>query len=341
MSKCKITYTQISPEGSSFQLPTLDQALKSLQESDYLWIDLCEPEKEDLMPLIEPFGLHPLSIEDSTNGGQIPKIEIFPNYTFIIFNIYEILNDDLMLNELDLFVGKNFLISISSRNSTGENLLSKMEKMIGLNLTNIGQGPSFLAYLILDLVVDGKLTPIETIEDNLELDEDLILSDFSKFSPSKLMDERRMLITLRKSIYYELEIINRIMRLDSPFFPEKTIIFFRDIHDHLTKYYEMIESARELTPTLMEMYLSMLNNQMTRSANQTNAIMRRLTTITTIFMPLTLLSGIGGMSEYTMMTQKWGWPLAYLILMIVFIIIAVINFILLKRLEKSSAKPDD
>lgn len=147
-----------------------------------------------------------------------------------------------------------------------------------------------------------------------------------------------MLIALRKSVYHELEIVNRIMRRDSPFFPDKTLVFFRDIYDHLTKYSEMIESSRELTPTLMEMYLSMLNNQMTRASNQTNAIMRRLTLITTIFMPLTLLSGIGGMSEYTMMTQKWGWPLAYLILLVVFVIIALINFILLKRLEKNSGK---
>lgn len=338
MNHSKISYIYVSPSGKTILLNSLEGALGSLRENDYLWIDLCDPDKKDLDPLIAPFGLHPLSIEDSTNGGQIPKIENFPNYSFIIFNDYDMLDDDLQLNEIDLIVGKNFLISISSQSELSQSLHHRLEKIIDLGLLNVGQGPAFLAYLILDLVVDQKLAPIESIEDNLELDEDLILSDFSKFNPSSLMNKRRMLIALRKSVYHELEIVNRIMRRDSPFFPDKTLVFFRDIYDHLTKYSEMIESSRELTPTLMEMYLSILNNQMTRASNQTNAIMRRLTLITTIFMPLTLLSGIGGMSEYTMMTQKWGWPLAYLILLVVFIIIALINFILLKRLEKNSGK---
>lgn len=338
MNHSKITYIYVSPSGKTILFNSLEEALGSLRENGYLWIDLCDPDKKDLDPLIAPFGLHPLSIEDSTNGGQIPKIESFPNYSFIIFNEYDMLDDDLQLNEIDLIVGTNFLISISSQSEVSQSLHHRLEKIIDLGLLNVGQGPAFLAYLILDLVVDQKLAPIESIEDNLELDEDLILSDFSKFNPSSLMNKRRMLIALRKSVYHELEIVNRIMRRDSPFFPDKTLVFFRDIYDHLTKYSEMIESSRELTPTLMEMYLSMLNNQMTRASNQTNAIMRRLTLITTIFMPLTLLSGIGGMSEYTMMTQKWGWPLAYLILLVVFIIIALINFILLKRLEKNSGK---
>jgi len=90
----------------------------------------------------------------------------------------------------------------------------------------------------------------------------------------------------------------------------------------------------------MEMYLSMLNNQMSRAANQTNAIVRRLTLITTIFMPLTLLSGIGGMSEYTMITGPENWRIAYLLLFLVFAVIAVINFILLRRLEKKTRDLD-
>ena len=113
---------------------------------------------------------------------------------------------------------------------------------------------------------------------------------------------RRSLLGLRKSLFYEREILVKISRNDCEWVPEKASVHYRDIFDHLSNFLEMTESHRDNVTSLMELYASMLNNQMARDSNQTNATVRRLTLITTIFMPLTLLAGIFGMSEWTVMT---------------------------------------
>jgi magnesium transporter len=114
---------------------------------------------------------------------------------------------------------------------------------------------------------------------------------------------------------------------------EGAIYHFRDIYDHLAKFFEAIEIYREMITSLMEIYLSVLNNRMTVVANRTNRIVRRLTLINTIFMPLTLLAGIGGMSEWSMMTNPKNWKIAYPAFLLLMVIIGIMNYFLLKRLE--------
>jgi Mg2+ and Co2+ transporter CorA len=117
---------------------------------------------------------------------------------------------------------------------------------------------------------------------------------------------------------------------------KQKMINIRDVYDHLSKYYEIAETAREQVTNLMEIHLSLISNAMAESSNRTNAIIRRLTLITTIFMPLTLISGIGGMSEFTMMVGSTNWRTAYLILLIVMVIIAAINYVLLLKMENKA-----
>jgi magnesium transporter len=182
--------------------------------------------------------------------------------------------------------------------------------------------------------VDEKFIAIETLEEKLNAAEEMILSDLEHFSPSELMHLRRDLLAVRKSLFHEREILVKICRKDSPFIPDKAIYFYRDIYDHLSKFFELTETYRDQVTSLMEMYLSMLNNQMTKAANDTNIVVRRLTLISTIFMPLTLLAGIGGMSEYSMMTGPQNWRIAYPIFLLAMAVIAAINYVLIKRMEK-------
>lgn len=336
MSNCKVTYAHVSSDGKMNYLDSLDEALALRQNNGYLWIDLLDPAQEDFNSLLEPFSLHMLSIEDSTNGGQLPKLENFSNYSFIIFNAFEYINDELLTDEVDLFVGKDFLISVSSAPSSHEYLSQHLERRLAVGNINHGQGPSYLAYHILDLVVDQTLLPLEVVEDKLEYIEDLILENIADFDPTILLDTRRQVLAMRKSLYHEHDIIGKILRINSPFFDNQLAAFFQDIFDHLSKYYEMAEAARDLVPSLMELHLSILNHRMTKTSNQTNAIVRRLTVITTIFMPLTLISGIGGMSEFTMMTGAANWKIAYFLLIVGMGVIAFLNFLLLKRLEEQS-----
>ena len=167
-----------------------------------------------------------------------------------------------------------------------------------------------------------------------------IISDLANFNAATLFNLRRDLFSLRKSLFHEREILVKICRKDCPFIPEKALFIYRDIYDHLNKLFELTETSRDVVTSLMEMYLSMLNNRMAETANRTNLTVRRLTFITTIFMPLTLLAGIGGMSEWSMMTGPENWKIAYPIYILAMLIIGIISYHFLKWLEKKDRGSD-
>lgn len=192
-----------------------------------------------------------------------------------------------------------------------------------------------LMHKVLDFIVDQKYTAFDTMEDELDESEDFLIDHVSEFQPVKLLHLRRNLVMLRKSLYHEREILVKINRLDSPFIPEKAVIAYRDIYDHLAKFFELTETYRETETSLMELYTSLLNNKMTQTSNETNASVKRLTLITTVFMPLTLLASIGGMSEWTMMTGgEERWKTSYTLFIVGLIIIGGMNYFLIKGLEK-------
>lgn len=325
----------INPNAQVQAHPDIISARNAAGQSGYVWVDLCEPDPQTMESLANVFGLHPLSVEDALNEDQLPKLENFPSYSFMIFNIFETTPEEVLSKELDLFLGRDFLISVSRESSQGRPLLAGISALIESNSQRVEKGPTYLMHMIVDMIVDRKFNAVETIEDRLDGYEDIILSDFRRFNLAHLMDSRRDLLTIRKSLFHEREVMGKIIRQDSPFIEPQSMIYFRDIYDHLSKYYEMSDSARDLVTSLMEIHLSMISNHMAASANRTNAIMRRLTLITTIFMPLSLISGIGGMSEFTMMTGgEENWKIAYLVLILVMLAIAALNLIAIKRMER-------
>jgi magnesium transporter len=331
-------FFHISKAGLLKQTASLETAFEELKDDGYIWLDYYQPTKEDLSRLIEPLGLHPLSIEDCIDENQIPKIDDYPRNTFILFNAFHTTGGKLSVTEVDTFLGRNFLVTVSSQNSRNQSLLGNIQRTAEIENESVKHGPAFLLHIILDQVVDEKFLAIEALEEKLNAGEEIILSDLDKFDPSELMHLRRDLLAVRKSLFHEREILVKVCRRDSPFIPAKAIYLYRDIYDHLSKFFELTESYRDLVTSLMEMYLSMLNNRMTKAANDTNLIVRRLTFITTIFMPLTLLAGIGGMSEWSMMTGPQNWRVAYPIFLIAMVVIAVINYFLIKWIEKRRSK---
>jgi magnesium transporter len=126
--------------------------------------------------------------------------------------------------------------------------------------------------------------------------------------------------------------------MDCPFIPEKAIFHYRDIYDHLAKFFELTETNREIVTSLMELYTSLLNNKMTQVSNETNDSVRRLTLIATIFMPLTLIASVGGMSEWTMITGRENWKLSYPLFLLGMGVIAILNYVLIRQLEKRNIR---
>ncbi len=330
-------FYHIRRAGKLARVDTLAEALAAVEEGGYLWLDFIEPTKEELAFLIEPLGIDPLSIEDSLDENQIPKIDDYPHSTFILFNAFSYNNRTLTILEVDAFIGENFLITVSRRDAKGQPILKGIERTCELDIENTRQGPAFLLHVILDRVVDQKFLTIEALEEEIDVAEEGILDNLTRFNPADLLHLRRDLLAVRKSLFHEREILVKICRKDCPFIGERAVYFYRDIYDHLTKFFELAESSREIVTSLVEMYLSMQNNQMTKVANETNQTVRRLTFITTVFMPLTLLAGIGGMSEWSMMTGPENWKLSYPAFLLAMAIVGVANYYLLKWLEKKDA----
>ena len=326
--------------GKPVPCATADAALAAAKDGGFVWLNYCQPTREELANLIAPLGLHPLSIEDCFDKNQLPKIEDFPTNTFVLFNAFDYSNRELLIGEIDLFIGENFLVTVSQRNSEKCWLWDGIEQIVATDSERAQQGPAFLMHIILDQVVDHKFLAIEALEDELDTVEEALLADTASLNPADLIRFRRHLLNLRKSLFHEREILAKICRKDCPFITDEAIFHYRDIYDHLVRFFELTESYRDMVTSLMEMYLSLLNNQMTKTANTTNATVRRLTIITTIFMPLTLLAGIGGMSEWSMMTGPENWRFTYPAFILAMVVLGFANYYLLKWLERRNLSQD-
>jgi magnesium transporter len=320
--------------GSFYGIKTLGEAVEATKEGGFVWFNFYKPSREELTSLVDSLGIHPLSVEDCFDVEQVPKIEYFMNNTFIIFNSFSYQENSLFIDEVNLFLGKNFLITVSGHHADERKPLNNIGDIIERGNTNAKAGPGFLLQIVLDWLVDEKYKAFDAMEDELEKAEEALLENVEKFEPLRLINMRKSLMRLRKTLYHEREILVKICRGDCPFIPEKAIVHYRDIYDHLAKFFELTETYREIETSLMELYTSLLNNLMTKMSNATNNSVKRLTLIATVFMPLTLLASIGGMSEWTAFTGIENWKIAYPLFILGMGVIGAINYMVIRRLEK-------
>lgn len=335
----KSEFYHITSGGSLENITTFAGAISALNDDGYVWFNYRKSSREDLSELIEPLGLHPLSLEDCTDENQVPKLDEFPNYAFMVFNALRFEQEELMSDEVDLFIGEKYLVTVSGYSEATKYPIDGIKEVIERNIAAVKRGPAWLMHIILDYIVDQMADAVEKAEADIDAAEEAILASPSTFDPAMLTYLRRNLLGLRKSLFHEREILVKISRNDCEWVPEKASVHYRDIFDHLSNFLEMTESHRDNVTSLMELYASMLNNQMARDSNHTNATVRRLTLITTIFMPLTLLAGIFGMSEWTVMTGgeaniRYSYPFFAAVL----VVIGLANFLFIKWLQRRDWK---
>ncbi len=333
----KNSFYYIEKSGKIDLMDNLVDALSKVKTGGFIWLSYSNPDKEELSLLIDALGIHPLSIEDCFDDEQIPKIDNFPTYTHVLFNRFSYKSKKLEINEVNLFLGENFIVSVNQLDGKLQHNLKEFKELVDNRIEMAKEGPPFVMHIILDHIVDQKLVVIEAIEDELITAEDTMLDNLKEFNPSDLQRIRRDLLSLRKSLFHEREILVKINRKDSKFIPDEALFHFSDVYDHLNKFFELTEINREVLTSLMQMNLSLLNNKMAKAANQTNGSVRRLTFITTIFMPLTLLSGIGGMSEYSMMTGSSNWKIAYPLFLLAMAGIGIVNYFILRWMARNDS----
>jgi magnesium transporter len=323
---------RIDGQGTIGVLQDVAVAGQTLATPGFVWVDVDNPTPEELAPVGIALNLHPLSLEDCLDEYLVPKLDTYPTYSFVLFNHYRLLDGALVISEVNVMFGERFVVTVHGRGGA-DGALKDIDERIRRAMASIQQGPAFLMYAVLDLLVDNKVEVLEALQQGVDGAEEAVLSGVTRFEPKDVLILRRQLLELRHSLYYEREALVKLCRRDSPFVPEKAVYPLHDVYDHLAKLFESMEISRETITNVMDLHFASQNNQLTVAANRTNHIMSRLSAIMTVFMPLTLLAGIGGMSEWTMMTGPQNWPMAFSLFLLAMVAIGGFSLLLLRWLE--------
>jgi len=262
---------------------------EGLRLSDTIfWLDMEASKKEEIEDLGRIFGLHPLTIEDCISLNQRPKLEDYETYLFVVLHLCVFHQDTgkIETKELHIFLGPNYLITVH-----GEpiGLLNDLYNRCKKDSLLWGRGPDFIFYLIGDIIADSYFPLLDTIGEDIDRIEDAILLSPKREDLNKVFTLKQDMVFLRRIVGPMREIFNNLSRKDSSLISEKNIPYLRDVHSLLLLAYEVIDSYRDMVGNALEVYLSTISNKMSE-------IMKRLTIIATIFMPLTFITGFFGMN---------------------------------------------
>lgn len=283
---------------------------------------------QQLRELGESFGLHPLALEDVLNSGQRPKIDEYEQQLFITLAVPQDGAGEIEFEQLSLFLGSSYLISFYPGNSEVLEPIRKRLRSQGDRLHT--QKADYLLYSVLDLVVDIGFPLLEEFGNLIETLEDQLLDAPGKNTLNQIHAIRRELLQLRRMIWPQREVINRLLHDDHPLIQPSTHIYLRDCYDHNIQIMDLLENYRDMASSMLDVYLSSVSNRL-------NDTMRVLTLIATVFMPLTFVAGVYGMnfgnnsanSPWAMPELNWyyGYPMAWGIM----IAIAIVMLIFFKR----------
>jgi magnesium transporter len=310
------------------KITIIDYDEKELQEKEAKKVEECFPFKDkptvtwvnidglQKVQTIEKigvhFGIHPLVLEDILHTGQRPKAEDLGDYLFIVLKmLYHNEREDAMVGEqVSLLLGPNYVISFQEREG---DIFNPIRERIRNSKGHIRKGGAdYLAYALLDAIVDHYFVILEKLGEKIEsLEEELVTNPRSEILQA-IHILKRDLIFLRKSVWPLREVISGLEREGSPLITEPTGIYLRDVYDHTIQVIDTIETYRDMVSGMLDIYLSSLSNRM-------NEVMKVLTIIATIFIPLTFIAGIYGMNFKFMpeLEWHWGYPTALIVMLMV------------------------
>ena len=270
------------------------------REGCVLWVDLVDPTDDDFSRVSEEFELHPLAMEDARKHGQRPKLEHYPSHAFLVAYSQE-------LAEVDLFVGDNWVVSVRERNRAGEHWsLQGVRARVARTGGRVDVG--FLVYSILDELVDGYFEAIDAFEDTVEDFEEQVLTEkLGADGPiqGELLALRRRLVEFRRVLVPLRDVMGMLMRENVAWIDNTTRLHLQDVHDHVLRAIEGLDTQRELVGNAVDAHLALTSNHM-------NEVMKRMTSWGAILLGSTLVAGIYGMNFQHMPELGWryGYPFA-------------------------------
>lgn len=296
------TYIQYDPHAYQEEPLEVGKVDKpSEKNAKVSWIKLQGLEDVKLVQEIgEHFGLHPLVLEDVLNTEQRPKIDIYPDYVFIVARLVSWDKEEQTVEseQLSIVLGKNWVLTFQEKTSEAFNEIQEGLQSEHTFLRT--SGADYLMYALLDKVVDRYFTVLEGLGEAIELVEDQMILRSHQHDLHTLHAFRREMLHVRRSLWPLRDMINIVQRDETNILSTDTQLYLHDVYDHTIHLIESVESLRELIGTLQETHMS-------SQANNLNHQMRLLTAITTMFMPLTLISGIYGMNFKNMPELDWDY----------------------------------
>lgn len=245
-------------------------------------------------------GIHPLTLEDILDTSQRPKTEDFGNYVFIDLNmlVWDEDQQQVEAQQVSLILGDTYVLVFQE---SDKGLFDLVRKRIREGKTRISrEGADYLAYALVDAIVDHYFVVLENLGEKVEFLEEELVTDPDPGTLQTIHELKRELIFLRKSIWPLREVIGALERGESPLFKESSLIYLRDVYDHTIQIIDTVETFRDMVSGMLDIYLSSVSNRM-------NEVMKVLTIIATVFMPLSFLVGLYGMNFSYMPELQWKW----------------------------------
>lgn len=275
------------------------------------WIDVEGlGDSESISQIGRMFDLHRLALEDVLNVHQRPKVDFFKDVMYIVSRMVKVEGGCVDTEQVSIFLGHNFVITFQERPG---DCLNSIRERIRHKLGRVRvAGADYLAYALLDAIFDGYFPVLEDYGERLEAIEEEILERPEALTVHHIHDLKRQLMVLRRSMWPQREAINILARDPHPLITEETRIYLRDGYDHTIQILDLLETYRELGADLMDLYMNSVSTRM-------NEVMKVLTIIATIFIPLTLIAGIYGMNFDYMPELHWtlGYPFSILLMVLV------------------------
>jgi magnesium transporter len=322
--KTRISVVEYDSQGfQEKELKSLETCLLFPPEPSVTWVNVAGiQEVEVLEKLGKCFTVHPLALEDILNTEQRPKIEDYGEDLFIVVKLisYNEKKDEVEAEQISLILRPNALLSFQEKE--GDDFAAVKERLRAGKGRLRKMGADYLAYTLLDIVVDQYFGVLERMGERIEVLEGKLLADPSAATLHKIQNLKKEMLLLRKWTWPLREVISSLERGEFPGIQEGTRVYLRDVYDHAIQVMDSIEIYRDMLSGMLDIYLSSLNNRM-------NAVMKVLTIIATIFMPLTFLAGVYGMNFKRMPELEWPW--GYPLILAVMAFIAILMLILFRR----------
>jgi magnesium transporter len=322
----KVRITILDYDEAQFQekeAKTIEECFPFKEKPTVTWINIDGIHDVEVIEKIgKHFDVHPLVLEDILNTGQRPKMEDFDDYIFVVLKMlyFDEEDDEIKAEQISLILGSNFVISFQERQGDIFNPLR--ERIRNGKGRSRKMGSDYLAYALVDSIVDNYFMVLEKLGEKIEDIEEELVSNPTPETLQTIHNLKREMIFLRKSIWPLREVVNSLERGESSLIKESTGIYLRDVYDHTIQVIDTIETFRDMLSGMLDIYLSSISNRM-------NQVMKVLTIIATIFIPLTFVAGIYGMNFHFMPELQWRW--AYFVVLFAMAIIAIGMVIYFRR----------